>query len=236
MAGELLLADTVWTILPLVPDRNLLQPYPGGCGTTPEAYVSKSDDVFWRQFGVVLILLTVFGFAMYFVANVIGGRAHAKMYSDPDAVAARIAPMGRSRIGDPAAQTQAPAPATSAAVAASTAQTEVSESGTAPAPDTTAASSAGQAPAGAIDVVAGEKVYQSACFACHMTGVAEAPKLDDPAVWEPRLGQGMAGLLRSVIDGKGAMPPKGGFAHLNEDELRNAIGFMLDQAGVSVGG
>jgi len=206
--------------------------------------VSKADDVFWRQFGVVLILLTVFGFAMYFVANSIGERAYAKMNSDPDAVAARIVPAGQSRIGDPAAQTPAPTPAVSTAV-----QTGASESETPPAAsDTTAASSADQTAAaassagqpaaatGAIDVAAGEKVYQSACFACHMTGVAEAPKLDDPAAWEPRLGQGMKGLLRSVTDGKGAMPPKGGFAHLTEDELRNAIGFMLDKAGVSAGG
>ena len=205
--------------------------------------MSKADDVFWRQFGVVLILLTVFGFAMYFVANSIGGQAYAKMNRDPDAVAARIAPAGQSRIGDPAAQTQAQAPAASAAVAASTVQPEAPKSGTAPASsDTGAADAAGRTVAaatgatGAIDVAAGEAVYQSACFACHLSGVAEAPKLDDPAAWEPRLGQGMAGLLQSVTDGKGAMPPKGGFAHLTEDDLRNAIGFMLDQAGVSAGG
>ena len=207
--------------------------------------MSKADDVFWRQFGVVLILLTVFGFAMYFVANSIGGQAYAKMRNNPDTVAARIAPTGQSRIGDPAAQ--APAPAASAAVATSTAQIEAPKSETAPAASGTAAassadqtavaaSSTGQAATGAIDVAAGEQVYQTACFACHLSGVAEAPKLDDPAAWEPRLGQGMAGLLQSVTDGKGAMPPKGGFAHLTEDELRNAIGFMLDQAGVSAGG
>ena len=209
--------------------------------------MSKADDVFWRQFGVVLILLTVFGFAMYFVANSIGGQAYAKMRNNPDTVAARIAPAGQSRIGDPAAQTQAAAPAASAAVATSTAQAEATESETAPAASDTAAagsadqaavaaSSTGQAATGAIDVAAGEQVYQTACFACHLSGVAEAPKLDDPAAWEPRLGQGMAGLLQSVINGKGAMPPKGGFTHLTEDELRNAIGFMLDQAGMSAGG
>ena len=206
--------------------------------------MSKADDVFWRQFGVVLILLTVFGFAMYFVANSIGGQAYAKMNRDPAAVATRIAPAGQSRIGDPAAQTQAQAPAASAAVAASTVQPEAPKSETAPASSDTGAADTGAADAagrtvaatGAIDVAAGEAIYQSACFACHLSGVAEAPKLDDPAAWEPRLGQGMAGLLQSVTDGKGAMPPKGGFAHLTEDDLRNAIGFMLDQAGVSAGG
>ena len=195
--------------------------------------MSKADDVFWRQFGMVLILLTVFGFAMYFVASSIGERAYAKMQSEPDAVLARIAPVGESRIGDPAEQT--PAPAQSAATTGASAgavQAEVPES------ETTAAGSADQevVAAGPVDIAAGEQIYQTACFACHMTGVAEAPKLDDPAAWEPRVAQGMAGLLQAVTDGKGAMPPKGGFAHLTEDDLRNAIEFMLDKAGVSAGG
>ena len=206
--------------------------------------MSKADDVFWRQFGVVLILLTVFGFAMYFVANSIGGRAYAKMNLDPDAVAARIAPVGRSRIGDPAGQTQAPAQAAAPAapaeapttVAATTETTTASEPAAAGSADQAVAPAAASVDAGPVDIAVGEQIYQDACFACHMTGVAEAPKLDDPAAWEPRLGQGMAGLLQSVVDGKGAMPPKGGFAHLTDDDIRNAVGFMLDKAGVSAGG
>lgn len=200
--------------------------------------MSKADDVFWRQFGIILILLTVFGFAMYFVANSIAGKAYAKMNSSPDAVLARIAPVGKSRVGDPAAQTQAPAQAAAAAPGAAQAEEPKTETAAA-ASDAAASDSSDQttvAAAGSIDIAAGEQIYQTACFACHMTGVAEAPKLDDPAAWEPRLAQGMAGLLQSSINGKGAMPPKGGFAHLTEDDLRNAIGFMLDKAGVSAGG
>ena len=198
--------------------------------------MSKADDVFWRQFGVILILLTVFGFAMYFVANSIAGEAYAKMNDDPDAVLARIAPVGESRVGDPAGQTQAPA---QTAVTTTATQAEEPKAGTATAAtETAAAGSADQTAAatGTVDLAAGEQIYQSACFACHMTGVAEAPKLDDPVAWEPRLAQGMAGLIQSSINGKGAMPPKGGFAHLTEDDLRNAIGFMLDKVGVSAGG
>ena len=189
--------------------------------------MSKADDVFWRQFGVVLILLTVFGFAMYFVANSIGGDAYAKMRSNPDDVAARIAPVGKARVGDPVAQTQA-SESTAAAVSPAASTTE--------APATETASAAPAASGSAVDLAAGEKIYQSACFACHLSGAAGAPKLDDPAAWEPRLGQGKAGLLQSVTNGKGAMPPKGGFAHLTEDEIRNAIEFMLDKAGLSVEG
>ena len=201
--------------------------------------MSKADDVFWRQFGVILILLTVFGFAMYFAANSIAGGAYAKMNDDPNAVLARIAPVGESRIGDPAGQTQASAQTAVTTAAATATQTQEPKTGTATAATETAATgSADQTAAagGAVDLAAGEQIYQSACFACHMTGVAEAPKLDDPAAWEPRLAQGMVGLIQSSINGKGAMPPKGGFAHLTEDDLRNAIEFMLDKAGVSAGG
>lgn len=200
--------------------------------------MSKADDVFWRQFGVILILLTVFGFGMYFAAHSIAGGAYAKMNDDPDALLARIAPVGESRIGDPAGQTQAPARTAATTAAATATQAEEPKTGTATAATETAATgSAGETAAGgAVDLAAGEQIYQSACFACHMTGVAEAPKLDDPGAWEPRLAQGMAGLIQSSVNGKGAMPPKGGFAHLTEDDLRNAIGFMLDKAGVSAGG
>ena len=200
--------------------------------------MSKADDVFWRQFGVILILLTVFGFAMYFVANSIGGNAYAKMRSNPDDVAARIAPVGKARIGDPAAQTQAPESTASATSTAEAPATETASAAPA-ASDSGESGAAAQTVAtagGAVDLAAGEKIYQSACFACHLSGAAGAPKLDDPAAWEPRLGQGKAGLLQSVTNGKGAMPPKGGFAHLTEDEIRNAIEFMLDKAGLSVEG
>ena len=305
--------------------------------------MSKADDVFWRQFGVVLILLTLFGFAMYFVANAIGGQAYAKMKGNPAAVAERIAPFGRSRIGDPAGQTQAPAqvalaaPAASAAaprsgseiygaacvachatgaagsplfgdgaawteraaqgfealtasvlngkgamppkagnpaltedeirsaisymlkeagieaagasaaestataaVQAGAAQSAapVAEKDEAPATESAAGSGSQEQVATAVagpvvDTAAGGKIYQTACIACHLTGVAEAPKLDDKAAWESRLATlGMDGLVQSVTAGKGAMPPKGGFMNLTEDDLRNAVGFMLGKAGL----
>lgn len=186
--------------------------------------MSKADDVFWREFGVVLILLTVFGFAMYFLANAIGGQAFAKMTGNPEAVAERIAPFGQSRIGDPAGQTRAPVQVAAAQAAPDTRQ------------DT--AGSAGQTTAATGGATAGEEVYRTACSVCHMNGLADAPKLDDKDEWESRFAQegGMDGLVESATLGKGAMPPKGGFLHLTEEDLRNAIGFMLGEAGLPAGG
>ena len=194
--------------------------------------MSKADDVFWRQFGVVLILLTLFGFAMYFVANAVGGQAYAKMRSNPAAVAERIAPIGQSRIGDPAGQMQAAAGAD--AVRTGTAGSEAPVTGD-EAPTAENAASASE-PVVVPVAAAGEKIYQTACIACHSTGAAGAPKLDDKAAWELRLGLGMDGLVQSVTVGKGAMPPKGGFMNLTEDDLRNAVAFMLGKAGLSAGG
>jgi cytochrome c5 len=75
----------------------------------------------------------------------------------------------------------------------------------------------------------GPTVYNSVCGACHNTGVAGAPKIDAKADWAPRLGQGEAGLLASVLHGKGAMPPKGGAAALSDDEIKGAVEYILSK-------
>jgi cytochrome c5 len=72
----------------------------------------------------------------------------------------------------------------------------------------------------------GATIYNSVCGACHNTGAAGAPKLDDKAAWAPRLGQGVDGLVKSVINGKGAMPPKGGAA-LSDEEIKGVVNYVL---------
>jgi cytochrome c5 len=76
----------------------------------------------------------------------------------------------------------------------------------------------------------GEQLYQAACMACHETGAAGAPKTGDKAGWGPRLGQGLDGLLKSAINGKNAMPPKGG-SDASDTELARAIVFMANKSG-----
>lgn len=72
----------------------------------------------------------------------------------------------------------------------------------------------------------GATIYNSVCGACHNTGAAGAPKIDDKAAWAPRLAQGKEGLIKSVTNGKGAMPPKGG-ATLSDDEIKGVVDYVL---------
>jgi cytochrome c5 len=73
----------------------------------------------------------------------------------------------------------------------------------------------------------GKTVYDKTCAMCHATGVANAPKLGDKAAWAPRTGVGKEALVATVLKGKGAMPPKAGFADLKEHEIKAALEFML---------
>jgi cytochrome c5 len=76
----------------------------------------------------------------------------------------------------------------------------------------------------------GKAVYDQTCVACHAQSVAGSPKLGDKAAWAPRLKTGMDSLVQSVLKGKGAMPPKGGNASLNEAQVRAAVEFMVSQS------
>lgn len=76
----------------------------------------------------------------------------------------------------------------------------------------------------------GKAVYDKNCSVCHASGVANAPKFGDKAAWAPRIATGADALLKSALNGKGAMPPKGGMAALTEDELKAAIEHMTAAA------
>ena len=85
-------------------------------------------------------------------------------------------------------------------------------------------------PAQPMATKSGEEVYNGICFSCHNSGVAGAPKLGDRAAWSQRIPEGVDTLVLSVINGKGAMPPKGGETTLNEKEIKAAVEYMVDKA------
>lgn len=73
----------------------------------------------------------------------------------------------------------------------------------------------------------GEDVYSSVCRKCHRTGIDDAPKAGDKAAWAPRVALGREALVKSVIDGKGAMDPRGGKPELTDEEVRAAVDYLL---------
>lgn len=75
----------------------------------------------------------------------------------------------------------------------------------------------------------GATIYNSVCGACHNSGAAGAPKIDDKGAWAPRLAQGKDALIKSVTNGKGAMPPKGG-ATLSDVEIKNVVEYVMGKA------
>jgi nitrite reductase (NO-forming) len=76
----------------------------------------------------------------------------------------------------------------------------------------------------------GEKLYKSACFVCHSTGAANAPKLGDKAAWAPRIAEGMDAVMEIAIKGKGAMPPRGGANKADDATLRAAVEYIIKSA------
>jgi cytochrome c5 len=76
----------------------------------------------------------------------------------------------------------------------------------------------------------GATIFNTVCAACHNSGAAGAPKPGDKAAWAPRLAQGNETLYRNAINGKGAMPPKGGAANLSDGEVKAAVDFLVGKA------
>ena len=119
----------------------------------------------------------------------------------------------------------APAPAAAPTPAAAPATAAAPPVVVAAAPVVAAATPPATKPAAGV----GEALYKQACMACHVAGVAGAPKFGDKAAWAPRIQTGIAAMTASVINGKGAMPAKGGSAAPDAD-IRAAVEYMVNAA------
>lgn len=119
---------------------------------------------------------------------------------------------------------RAPAPAATtadAAPAADPAAASAAAAAIAAANSATPTANAGAA-AGAVPAL-----YTQTCQACHSAGIAGAPKVGDKAVWAPRIAEGMDTIMKIVINGKGAMPPRGGSA-ATDAELKTVVDYMVN--------
>ncbi len=72
-----------------------------------------------------------------------------------------------------------------------------------------------------------QAIYKRSCTVCHAAGVANAPRTGDAATWQQRLdAKGMDGLVASVRQGLGAMPPGGMCPDCTDGELEAVIMLM----------
>jgi cytochrome c5 len=130
--------------------------------------------------------------------------------TSPAGVEARIAPVARVELeGAPTSDAPVPTDALSASGASAEAVATTQETHSA-------------SPQGG-----GEAVYAKVCKTCHDIGLAGAPRKGDKAAWAPRIATGKEALYHTALNGKNAMPAKGGNGSLSDDEVKSAVDFLI---------
>lgn len=84
-----------------------------------------------------------------------------------------------------------------------------------------------------VHAASGEAVYKATCNVCHDSGAGNAPRVTQRDDWAPRWQRGRAAMHEAAIKGvpNSAMGPKGGFAHLSDDEVKAAVDYILARTG-----
>jgi cytochrome c5 len=79
----------------------------------------------------------------------------------------------------------------------------------------------------------GEEVFKAVCTTCHTAGVAGAPKFGNAGEWAPRIAEGYDTLLHNALNGKGAMPARGGTSpgDYSDFEIARAVVYMANNGG-----
>ncbi len=75
----------------------------------------------------------------------------------------------------------------------------------------------------------GDEVYGSVCKACHGSGVAGAPVFGNKDEWAPRIKKGIDTLVGHALNGYNAMPAKGGCSSCPDEEIKNAVKYMVSE-------
>ena len=79
----------------------------------------------------------------------------------------------------------------------------------------------------------GQSTYNEACISCHNPGISGAPRLGDTDAWQARIAKGRQALVNSTINGLNSMPAKGMCWRCSNEDLGNAVDYILEQSGVS---
>ena len=172
--------------------------------------MTKSDQSFMRSFSLLIAGLGVLTMLLIGGAWMIYDAEPKEV--NPDAakkVAERIAPAGAVYAGD----TGRAAMQAAAEAAAKAAASQVAYGGS----------------------TDGKTIYDNLCHSCHTAGVAGAPKLGDKGAWASRIAEGLDTLVKHATEGyKGPdgnfMPAKGGNPALTDEQVKNAVHWIVDQA------
>ena len=155
------------------------------------------DKQFVNQFATILAILVTITVLLIIVAKYLHSAHYETDLAMVKSMEKRLAPIGKVNIGE--------APAI---VPKSQTDQEI--------PQKTAMS-----------VMDAKTAYDTVCAACHNAGIANAPIYGDKAVWELRLAAGIDVLYASSLNGKGAMPAKGGRVDLSDETIKQAVDYML---------
>lgn len=79
------------------------------------------------------------------------------------------------------------------------------------------------------DTSIGKDVYERVCAFCHNAGIAGAIKLNDKSAWGKHIHHGIDHMVESVINGKGAMPARGGNPNLTDEEIEASVNYIVEQ-------
>ncbi|MFM7433282.1 MAG: c-type cytochrome [Gammaproteobacteria bacterium] len=169
--------------------------------------MSKQDSQFFNIFSLVLGILIVIAILLFALARSVGKNTQAAhVLADPRYLAEVESNLTTGRVAVAGRDNSALAivPAAGAVVAELAIPTD------------------------------GPGVYEQVCGACHLNGLAGAPKSSDRAAWAPRIAQGTDTLYKHAIEGfsgkQGVMPAKGGRADLSDDLVKAAVDYMVAKA------
>jgi cytochrome c5 len=167
------------------------------------------DQKFFDMYSLVIGVLAAFALAILVLAMKMSDLTQGVYTRDAEeyqaAVANRIRPLGQVYL--PGEEQEAAAP--------------VAETVPEPAPVAT--------------TMTGPQVYNSACNVCHGSGVGGAPIVGDTDAWVARIAQGPDVLYDHAINGfSGDAPtpmlPKGGRVDLSDQEVRDAVDYMVNES------
>ncbi len=161
------------------------------------------DKQFLNQFSVVLGVLIGIAVVILIIARILSDIHQAPDQAMQKTIDERIKPVGEVNVGTvPAAQQSEAAPQS---------------------PEADKQPAGGQADPAADPAM----VYQTVCAVCHAAGIANAPIYGDKAAWATRIGD-VEALYANSINGKGAMPAKGGRPDLSDETIKAAVDYMLE--------